>query len=425
LTDVTERRRLEAARLQAVEEARAQQELAIGTFYHIQLMIDMICHELRNPLNGIYHNGELVYESILQTRDKTLLLRQLLIHSKDSEQETAVSHFLEHLEAELTRDLESMEALSQCAKHQNRIADDVLQLGKLSMNLVSIKELPFDPLIQVRKSMRMFEKEVLAKKIEVTLSVRAGYKILKVGWVYGDPIRFAQVLINLLSNAVRFTEQTPSRTVEIALDASAESTVAKSLDDQERGIEHPPSGDFNKRSIFLICSVIDSGVGLTKEDQARLMKQLGQSSPKTHIEYDGNGLGLFISKTIVEAHGGKLSVESEQGRGTKVTFDISVKLVGPPAAPSRNINADGSIASSTLLPGRDSPSVSLFDRKVINILVVEDNLVMSNTPRLTLLDQPKSLVATVTPGGISIRSSQSRSRVSRRPEARVEGKQVV
>jgi signal transduction histidine kinase len=422
LTDVTERRRLEAARLQAVEEARAQQELAIGTFSYIQLMVDMICHELRNPLNGIYHNGELVYESIIQTRDKTLLLRQLLTHSPDTEHETAVSNFLEDLENELTHDLESMEALSQCAKHQNRIADDVLQLGKLSMNLVSIKETPFNPLIEVKKSIRMFEKEVLAKKIEVAMSVRAGYKILQVGWVYGDPIRFAQVLINLLSNAVRFTEQTSSRTIEIVLDASAESTVAKSRDNQERGIEHPSSEDFTKRSIFLICSVVDSGVGLTKEDQAKLIKTLSQSSPKTHIEYGGSGLGLFISKTIVEAHGGKLSVESEHGSGTKVTFDICVKPVNPPAAPSLEIKANRSIASRTVLLGIDSPSVSGLHPKVINVLVVEDNLVFSNTPRLTLLDQSESLIAAVTAGGISIRSSKSRSRMPRGPKPRMEGK---
>jgi signal transduction histidine kinase len=327
------------------------------------------------------------------------------------------------LEAELTHDIESMEALSQCAKHQNRIADDVLQLGKLSMNLVSIKEMPFDPLIEVKKSIRMFEKEVLAKKIEVTLSVRAGYKILQVGWVYGDPIRFAQVLINLLSNAVRFTEQTPSRTIEIALDASAESSVANSLDGQERGIEHPPSGGFAKRSIFLICSVIDSGVGLTKEDQAKLIKKLSQLSPKTHIEYGGNGLGLFISKTIVEAHGGKLSIESERGSGTKVTFDICVKLVvSPPAVPSLEIKVNRSIASTTLLPGSE-PSLN---PKVINILVVEDNLVFSNTSKLlTLLDQPKGLVAAITTSRIPSSSSKSRSRVPRGPEARMEGRQVV
>src|SRR6202044_274660 len=149
-----------------------------------QLMVDIICHELRNPLNGIYHNGELVYDSILQTRDKTILLRETLTHSPISEYQTSVSHFFEDLEVELTHNLESMAALSQCAKHQNRIADDVLQLGKVSMNLASLKEMPFDPLVEIRKCIRMFEKEVLAKGIEVTLTVQGGYKSLEVGWVH-------------------------------------------------------------------------------------------------------------------------------------------------------------------------------------------------------------------------------------------------
>ena len=163
-----------------------------------------------------------MYESIFKIRDKILLLREALARSPIPSPLIDLPRVFDDLEDELTHNLEAMEALNQCARHQNRITEDVLQLGKLSMNLASLKEMPFDPVIEAKGCIRMFEREALAKKIELKLSVGKGYESLQVGWVSGDPVRFAQVLLNLLSNAVRFTENAPTRTIQITLDASIE-----------------------------------------------------------------------------------------------------------------------------------------------------------------------------------------------------------
>lgn len=233
---------------------------------------------------------------------------------------------IEDLEDDLTHDLSSMEALIQCSKHQNRIVDDVLQLGQLSMNLISIRKTPFDPLIEVKTCIQ----RTSTKAIEVKVSGKSR-------WVSGDPIRYAQVLLNLLSNAVRFTESAPTRSIDVEFD-----TIESPLD----------------RSIVLITSVTDSGVGMDTKELSSLVEKLDYASPRTYVDYGGSGLGLFISKTLVEAHGGTLSIESEKHKGTKVTFYILVQELSQSAT-----------TTTGPLPSRSPNS------KGIHVLIVEDNLV--------------------------------------------------
>ena len=325
-----------------------------------------------------------MYESIFKIRDKTLLLREALTQSPIPSLLIDLPRFFDDLEDELMRNLEAMEALNQCARHQNRITEDVLQLGKLSMNLASLKEMPFDPVIEAKGCIRMFEREALAKKIELKLSVGKGYESLQVGWVSGDPVRFAQVFLNLLSNAVRFTEKAPTRTIQITLDASVEEPNLSPLVTTDHAPETKTSSEdlshSTTDSIFLISAVIDSGVGLTKDEQKKLFQKLDQSSPKTHIEYDGSGLGLFISKALVEAQGGRLTLESEKHKGTRLTFYICVKKVDPPAMIPTSGLAKSFGLKTTLTPRREP---SLPDSN-LNVLVVEDNLVSGNSSILIL-----------------------------------------
>jgi len=331
-----------------------------------------------------------VYESILKILDKILLLREELARSPIPPQLIDLLQFFDDLEDELTRNFEAMEALNRCARHQNRITDGVLQLGKLSMNLLSLKEMPFDPIIELKHCIRMFEPEAKAKKIELKLCVGKGYESLQVGWVSGDPVRFAQVLLNLLSNATRFTENALTRSIQITLDASVEEPNLSPLVVTDHAPEIKRSSDDLSRSttdsIFLISAVIDSGVGLTKEEQKRLFQKLDQSSPKTHVKYEGSGLGLVISKALVEAQGGRLTLESEKYKGTKLAFFICVKKVDPPAKVPTSGLAKSFSLKATLTSRRDP---SLPDSN-LNVLVVEDNLVTGNSSILILRSTKKS-----------------------------------
>jgi signal transduction histidine kinase len=343
-------------------------------------------------LNGIYHNAELVYDSMGRVRHKTEAFRSRLpppTLAPSSNESDLLLPFLHDLESELTQDIDSLEALIQCAKHQNRIADDVLQLSKLSMNLVSLKETPFDPFVETKNSMRMFEREVLVKEIDMKLAVGEGYDALQIRMVRGDPTRFTQVLLNFLSNAIRFTEKAPSRTIEITLDASEAEPILFApgiLGDDTMHILAPVpiASHVPQDTIYLISSVSDSGVGITKEEQKRLFHKFTQASPKTHIEYGGSGLGLFISKALVEAHGGKLTLHSEKDIGTKLTFYIRVKREqdepGQSTATHETNRPARSISPLVPPPQAEEASEPVGpprrDSQTILVLVVEDNLVM-------------------------------------------------
>jgi signal transduction histidine kinase len=358
----------------------------------------VICHELRNPLNGIYHNADIVNESmravqieVLKFRDELLRLHSTTDLSSiaytpgDSE---AVAHLFDFIVTELSQNLESLESLNLCAKHQKRIADDVLQMSKLSMNLVSLSITPFDPLVETSNVIRMFEREAFVKKIAFKFKIGPGFAVLGVSWVNADPIRFSQVLLNFISNAVRFTEKSPQREIEIRLDASIdEPEFPSSLTASQFANPHV-SGRANidelQDRIFLIVTVADTGVGLTAEERSNLFQKFAQASPRTHIEYGGSGLGLFISKSLVEVQGGRIALESEKGKGTTLTFYIQAEKVaspgGPLVSPTNNaprlaINSRSSSPFRIKTPRLGYNRTSSPGLKRLSVLVVEDNLV--------------------------------------------------
>ena len=128
--------------------------------------------------------------------------------------------------------------------------------------------------------------------------------------------------------------------------------------------------------IYLTIAVTDTGKGLSPDEKVRLFQRFVQGSPKTHVEYGGSGLGLFISRQITEMMGGEIGVASEEGRGSTFMFFMKTQIVeeskgtkgynlqfdsiGPDADPSRV--RFGSMSSM------DEPGIS-------KILIVEDNLV--------------------------------------------------
>jgi signal transduction histidine kinase len=396
----------------------------------ISLIKDVICHELRNPLNGIYHNADIVSESVTSIREQVLKLRDDLFRTHKTndlsnieysyQDSQTISHLVEFLDTELAQDLESLESLNLCAKHQKRIADDVLQMSKLSMNLVSLTVTQFDPFQETRNVIRMFEREAFVKNIAFKFTIREGYRNHEIGWVSADPIRFSQVLLNFISNAVRFTEKVAVREIEISLDASeVEPTFPHPLvgsNDASRP-ELDAFADENNR-VYLIVSVADSGVGLTPDERANLFQKFAQASPRTHIEYGGSGLGLFISKSLVEVQGGRISLESEKDKGTTLTFYIQATQVATPVnstAPSTSSRSISPRITTPKIKRSSSSTTSIPQIKAIKVLVVEDNLVTSLAPAELTKDQSKSPHTTTAVGRIQNSSRESRNRVSGNP----------
>jgi signal transduction histidine kinase len=156
----------------------------------------------------------------------------------------------------------------------------------------------------------MFKEKAIKHKIKFTSDISDD-----IGIVTADAVKIKQVLLNLLGNAFKFTDDGGSVTVKARM--VTEGTVP----DLSRfvGIESGLS------PAYIEISVEDTGIGISQEDQKRLFQPFQQLESPLTKKYEGTGLGLSISKRIVELHGGRIWVESEEGKGSMFIFVIPVR----------------------------------------------------------------------------------------------------
>lgn len=332
---------------------------------------------MRNPLNAILHCAAELIE----------LLTEL---SESVPTDDRASALVDCLDASRT--------IVYCGKHQKRIIDDVLTLSKLDSNLLSISPIETRPLDVVDEVLKVFDTELRASSIQTRTELAESYKALKVENVLVDSHRLIQVLINLVANAIKFTKGEYLRNLQIVVGAYTEEPAISGSDS---GIRYVPSG--RPRSdptgasewgtgdiVFLSFSVRDTGPGMSQQEADLLFNRFTQGSPRTHVQYGGSGLGLWISRELTELHGGRIGISSELGLGS--TFDFYVKgrrstntdsqkasaargSVGPPRYPAamRRISGGPPPISST----RSSPTVLQQPSTIprLHVLIVEDNII--------------------------------------------------
>lgn len=149
--------------------------------------------------------------------------------------------------------------------------------------------------------------------------VHSSFQEYKLDWVAMDPSRVLQILINLLTNAIKFTAGSAKRVITVAVGVSTEEPfevnqpafeyvpTSKRRNDRVTESEEWGTGEL----IYLRFKVADTGCGLTHDEKHSLFERFKQASPRTHAQYGGSGLGLFISKQLSELHGGSIGVASE------------------------------------------------------------------------------------------------------------------
>ena len=204
------------------------------------------------------------------------------------------------------------------------VINDILDFSKIEAGRLELDPTLFNLRDLIEETERSLSLRAHEKELELICNVRPSVPEL----VVGDVARIRQILVNLLGNAIKFTEQGE---IELLVDLVSQSS------------EH----------VFLRWSVRDTGIGISTEKQRIIFDAFSQVDGSTTRKYGGTGLGLTISSRLVEAMGGKLCVESENGDGS--CFHFTAKL-GLPLHPVESPNSN-----TACLEGR-------------RVLVVDDNL---------------------------------------------------
>lgn len=227
-----------------------------------------------------------------------------------------------------------------------------MKQSKLDSNLLVISpDKTFLPGL-ISKCFKMYEAELDRAGINATLEIERGYRDMGVRSVMLDSSRVLQVIINLLTNAIKFTQHSARREIVVFLNASKDKP---SNGDTEHSFIEPRANRIDKTSspewgtgeeLYLQVAVQDSGQGLNEEELKLLFQRFRQASAKTYKQYGGSGLGLFISRELTELQGGQIAVQSEVGMGSTFTFYVKARRV----LGEDEIMADSDLAGSRTPP---------------------------------------------------------------------------
>ena len=371
VTDISQQKwaeHFEKRRMEEAVEMKRQQEN----------FIDITSHEMRNPLSAI-----------LQCADEiTTTLTDL-----------QANNFPPGATEELVKNaVDASGIIALCAQHQKRIVDDILTLSKLDSALLLVTPCDIQPMTVVQRALKMFDGEVHTADIKLNFQVDTSIERLGIDWVRLDPSRLLQVLINLTTNAIKFTTTQEKRVINVTLAASLErpskeDSIVSYFPTRSKRKDLTKAAEWGTgEKVYLHFAVQDTGRGLNDDEKKLLFLRFSQASPRTHVQYGGSGLGLFISRELVELQGGEIGVASKSGEGSTFAFYIKARRSTAPKEEIDQFPGSGPRKSSTgkLLPtisrtqSEDSQNIvasatSLPQRPArkdtLKILVVEDNLV--------------------------------------------------
>lgn len=274
--------------------------------------IDMISHEIRNPLSAMVHCTDDIVENVEHLRC-----------GKDVEMSSNI--------------LENASTISYCTQHIKNIVGDVLTLSKLDSRLVEISPKPSRPRDTVESALKIFQNELRASSIELAFIEDPSVQEMEIDWLLFDPNRLVQVLVNIVTNAIKVVKPRPQRKVAVRLSATTTSPCESNSAVQcVLPRQTPKPVDFgepfnSQPSVYVVISVEDTGPGLEPEEKASLFERFAQANPKTESKYGGSGLGLFISRDLTELQGGRIGVASEPGIGSTFVFSVQAKRTVAPA----------------------------------------------------------------------------------------------
>lgn len=350
---------------------KQRMEEAVETKRQQENFIDITSHEMRNPLSAILQCADEISTTLLDFRSSDLLSQELISDVVDNS-------------------IDAAQTIALCAQHQKRIVDDILTLSKIDSALLLVTPCDVMPLSVVQRALKMFVGEVQKADIRLNLKVDQTMQKLKIDWVKLDPSRLLQVLINLTTNAIKFTKPQEKRVITVTIGASTERPSGNSFNNVSYFPTRAKRKDLTKSAewgggekVFIHFAVQDTGRGLTEDETKLLFHRFSQASPRTHVQYGGSGLGLFISRELVELQGGEIGVSSRAGEGSTFAFYVKARRSTASADALNHMPSTGQAKSSanafTVPQAMNFPlSPGLMPRKPIlkesfRIMIVEDN----------------------------------------------------
>jgi signal transduction histidine kinase/CheY-like chemotaxis protein len=237
------------------------------------LFLASMSHEIRTPLNGI-----LGFTQLLKETDVT------------EEQAEFIS------------------VIEKSGENLLTIVNDILDLSKIKAQKIELEAIEFDPVDAFESAVESYAAKAAENKIDFNIFLDPTLPTALIG----DPTKISQVIVNLVSNAIKFTSKNGEVSVSI-----------KKLSE-------------SKDKVNVNFEVSDTGIGLTKEQQGKIFEAFSQADVSTSRKYGGTGLGLSISGKFIEHMGGKLSIRSVKDEGS--TFYFTLALEKPKSATQREVN---------------------------------------------------------------------------------------
>ncbi len=276
-------------KLQEVK-TKAEEDLKARTEF-----LSKVSHEIRNPINGIIGTVALLNETILNSEQR-----------------------------------EFLDVIRTSANNLLSILNDVLDISKIESGKMAPDSLNFNLIEVLNEIERLHAKKTKERKLDFTINIKPGVP----KYIRADQHRIKQILINLLSNALKFT-----------IRGSINISVEKKSEENNK--------------ITLLFKVKDSGIGIHKDRQKELFKEDTKKDAAITRTYGGTGLGLIISKKLVKLLGGNIGLQSSEGKGSIFWFTISVRAGESPSP----------------MPMEEPEEEKVKDTGKLRVLVAEDNII--------------------------------------------------